>query len=104
MIQIYGHLVDKESRCQHYHSQLDVVGLKCFECRKYYACYRCHDDLEQHLFSAYPLHQNEDKVVICGVCRSEMTFSEYRASMFCPSCQATFNPGCEKHYSIYFKQ
>ncbi|MHC3838446.1 CHY zinc finger protein, partial [Streptococcus thermophilus] len=34
---IYGLLVDNESRCQHYHTDLDIVALKCFDCLKYYA-------------------------------------------------------------------
>ena len=42
---IYGLLVDNESRCQHYHTELDIVALKCFDCLKYYACYQCHDRL-----------------------------------------------------------
>ncbi|AAV62269.1 unknown protein [Streptococcus thermophilus CNRZ1066] len=46
---IYGLLVDNESRCQHYHTELDIVALKCFDCLKYYACYQCHDSLEEHI-------------------------------------------------------
>ena len=47
---INGLLVDDESRCQHYHTELDIVALKCFQCQKYYACYQCHDSLEDHKF------------------------------------------------------
>lgn len=74
---IYGFLVDNESRCQHYHTELDIVALKCFECLNYYACYQCHDSLEEHSFRAYPCQLKQDKVLICGVCQHEMTIEEY---------------------------
>ena len=76
--QINGLLVDDQSRCQHYHSPLDIVALKCFECQKYYACYQCHDRLEAHIYRAYPCQLKQDKVLICGVCRHEMTIEEYQ--------------------------
>ena len=77
--QIHGLLVDKESRCQHSHSPLDIVALKCYDCQKYYACYQCHDHIEDHRFRAYPCHIKQDKVVICGVCLHEMTIENYQA-------------------------
>ena len=83
---IYGLLVDNESRCQHYHTELDIVALKCFDCLKYYACYQCHDSLEEHSFRAYPCHLKQDKVLICGV------------------YQHAFNLACSKHYDIYFEK
>ena len=81
--QINGLLVDDQSRCQHYHSTLDIVALKCFECQKYYACYQ---------------------VLICGVCRHEMTIEEYQEAVACPNCHSAFNPACSKHYDIYFEK
>ena len=100
--QINGLLVDDQSRCQHYHSTLDIVALKCFECLKYYACYQCHDCLEKHSFRAYPCQLKQDKVLICGVCRHEMTIEEYQDVEACPNCHRAFNPACSKHYDIYF--
>lgn len=99
---INGLLVDNESRCQHYHTVLDIVALKCFQCQKYYACYQCHDSLEDHKFRAYPCQLKEDKVLICGVCRQEMTIEEYQEAVACPNCHSSFNPACSKHYDIYF--
>lgn len=99
---INGLLIDNESRCQHYHTELDIVALKCFECQKYYACYQCHDSLEDHTFRAYPCQLKEDKVLICGVCRHEMTIKEYQEAVACPNCHSAFNPACSKHYDIYF--
>ena len=100
--QIHGLLVDKESRCQHYHSPLDIVALKCYDCQKYYACYQCHDHIEDHRFRAYPCHIRQDKVVICGVCLHEMTIENYQKSVSCSHCHSRFNPACSKHYDIYF--
>ena len=51
MIQAQGLLVDDESRCVHYHSEKDIVSLQCYECKKYYACYQCHNTMETHVFS-----------------------------------------------------
>ena len=93
--QINGLLVDDQSRCQHYHSSLDHVALKC---------YQCHDALEDHSFRAYPCQLKQDKVLICGVCRHEMTIEEYQEVRACPNCHSAFNPACSKHYDIYFEK
>ena len=103
-IQINGLLVDDQSRCQHYHSTLDIVALKCSGCLKYYACYQCHDSLEEHSFRAYPCQLKQDKVLICGVCRHEMTIEEYQQALVCSHCHSAFNPACSKHYDIYFEK
>ncbi|WP_082781999.1 CHY zinc finger protein [Streptococcus sp. DD10] len=100
---IYGQLVDEESRCLHYHGQTDILSLKCYECGKYYACYQCHNKLEEHLFSPYPIQNCQDKVVICGVCKMELTFGLYHENRSCPNCHSSFNPACRKHYHLYFK-
>ena len=60
-IKIHGIGLDKAGRCTHYHTQLDIAALLCAKCRKYYACYSCHDELEDHPFApttpeeAYPV-------------------------------------------------
>ena len=87
MVQAQGLLVDHESRCVHYHSDKDIVALQCYECKKYYACYQCHNELESHVFSPYPLNLKE----------------EYTETGTCPFCNAAFNPACQNHYSIYFR-
>lgn len=43
MIQVYGDILDEETRCQHYHSERDIIAHKCFACQKYYPCFLCHD-------------------------------------------------------------
>lgn len=100
--QIYGELLDHESRCRHYHTVLDIVALKCWSCRRYYACYQCHDQFECHDFTPYPRTRKEDKVVICGVCHKEMSIASYEEASACPRCGSAFNPACHKHKEIYF--
>ncbi|EFA24667.1 CHY zinc finger [Streptococcus sp. M143] len=103
MIQAHGLLVDDESRCVHYHSVKDIVSLQCYECKKYYACYQCHNSMETHVFSPYPLALTEDQPILCGACKRTMTFQEYQKQIACPYCSAPFNPGCKQHHSFYFK-
>lgn len=50
MNQAQGLLVDDEGRCVHYHGEKDIVSLQCYECKKYYACYQCHNAIETHVF------------------------------------------------------
>lgn len=103
MIQAQGLLVDDESRCVHYHSEKDIVSLQCYECKKYYACYQCHNAMEKHVFSPYPLKLSKDKPILCGACKRTMTFQEYQKQIVCPFCSSPFNPGCKLHHSFYFK-
>ncbi|MGT2846240.1 CHY zinc finger protein [Streptococcus massiliensis] len=103
MIKVYGVNLDKETRCQHYHTDLDIVALKCFTCQKYYACYQCHDFLNEHSFTAYPKSLTSDKVVLCGVCQSELTLAQYESATHCPFCGRAFNPRCQLHKDIYFR-
>ena len=102
MTKIYGMLVDEKTRCVHYHSEWDIVALKCFECLRYYPCYQCHNACENHVFKPYPVRLSEDKVVYCGNCQSELTIAAYRGALQCPHCAHAFNPGCQQHYDVYF--
>ena len=103
MVQAQGLLVDDESRCVHYHSEKDIVALQCYECKKYYACYQCHDTLESHVFSPYPLILKEARPILCGSCKTLLSYEEYTEKGTCPFCNAQFNPACQKHHSIYFR-
>lgn len=97
----HGLGLDAQSRCQHYHSQLDIASLKCSYCERYYACYRCHDALESHTFKA--TLSSEPYPVLCGVCLSYLTLKDYKNGT-CPVCQSAFNPACYLHDAIYFKK
>ena len=100
MIKIYGALTDQAGRCRHYHSQLDIVALKCAACQKYYACYRCHDEVADHHFVASS--KSEPYPVLCGNCFRLLSKKQYLLG-YCPYCQTAFNPNCRFHHQIYFK-
>ncbi|MBP2622941.1 CHY zinc finger protein [Streptococcus oricebi] len=103
MMRVFGLEIDEETRCLHYHSDLDIVALKCWACQDYFSCYQCHDSLRDHHFVAYPSKQKSDKVVLCGACKSELTISLYRGQLSCPNCKRAFNPACKNHYDLYFR-
>lgn len=81
MVEAQGFLVDKQTRCIHYHSKLDIIALQCYDCKKYYACYWCHDSLENHIFEPYPLSLIQDKPILCGVCLKLLTYKQYKESL-----------------------
>lgn len=59
-IKIHGIGLDKAGRCTHYHTQLDIAALLCAKCRKYYACYSCHDELK----TIHLLQQHRKKFIL----------------------------------------
>ncbi|WP_249921850.1 hypothetical protein [Enterococcus sp. 7F3_DIV0205] len=80
-----------------------MIANKCYSCKKYYACFHCHNKLENHIFLPWPISIAPDtKVVLCGNCEHEMTATEYMAQTECLNCKHSFNPNCSIHDSIYF--
>jgi uncharacterized CHY-type Zn-finger protein len=101
--QVYG-AEDEETRCSHYHQETDRIALKCFCCREYYPCYKCHEEITGKPFKPWPAEYREEKAVLCGACGTELTISGYlTSSSRCPSCRSAFNPGCALHYHLYFE-
>lgn len=97
---IYGRLTDKQGRCIHYHSVLDVIANKCAICGKFYSCYKCHNEKETHAFGA--VDPDEPNSVMCGVCGSQFSYTEYsQMGSKCRVCGANFNPRCALHKCIY---
>lgn len=111
MYTICGKLVDNETRCEHWHSPKDIIALK-FKCcpEKYYPCFSCHLETNDktHALMKYDVVENKDeKVVLCGHCKKELTFKQYQSkatsdALNCPFCAAAFNPKCKLHYGHYF--
>lgn len=103
-INIYGKPIDQQTRCQHWHSDLDVIAIKFKCCEKYYPCFSCHEETADHEPEVWPKSKFDTKAILCGVCGTELSITDYQSSSnTCPNCKAAFNPGCSKHYHLYFE-
>jgi len=101
---VKGKLEDEFTRCEHYHSKLDVIAIKFKCCGEYYPCYQCHSEDVNHSAQAWSKDEFDTKAILCGVCKTELTIHQYLSSgNNCPVCNAAFNPSCSKHYHLYFK-
>lgn len=101
---VYGKPVDRQTRCIHWHSSLDIIAIKFKCCGRYYPCYSCHAETTNHLPTVWPASEFNEKAILCGACGQELTIDAYMASNnTCPNCSSLFNPGCAKHYHLYFE-
>lgn len=102
---IKGKTIDQQSRCTHWYSERDIIAVKFACCGAYYACYSCHEELANHPAQRWSESTFEQKkVILCGVCRHEMSIREYQDSdSSCPKCNANFNPRCSLHWPLYFE-
>ena len=102
---VFGKLVDDNSKCEHYNSDLDIVAIKLKCCNKYYACIFCHNEMENHQAVVWLKEEQNTKAIICGICKTEITINEYlECKNICPNCSGGFNPKCYNHYPYYFEQ
>jgi uncharacterized CHY-type Zn-finger protein len=102
--QIYGAVIDDQTRCKHYASPVDIIAIKFPCCDRYYPCYWCHEEEADHPAQVWKEEDFSQKVILCGACGYELTIQEYMTCHYvCPACHAKFNPGCEKHASLYFE-
>lgn len=101
---VKGKLADEQTRCVHYHSMLDVIAIKFKCCGEYYPCFQCHEEETAHAPEIWKKEEWDEKAILCGVCGLEMTIRQYVSSNNqCPGCNAAFNPGCSRHYHLYFE-
>jgi uncharacterized CHY-type Zn-finger protein len=101
--EVRGVGLDSQSRCIHYKSELDIIAIRMMCCGQYFACKDCHAALVNHPPELWPRDRWQEHAVLCGVCRHELTISEYMAcENICPGCGSAFNPGCRNHYHFYF--
>ncbi|KAH6646291.1 hypothetical protein BKA67DRAFT_525962 [Truncatella angustata] len=92
------------TQCLHWHSRRDIIAIRHKCCGDYYACISCHAALVDHATAVWPKTERETKAVLCGNCRHELTIAEYLTSgSACTTCKAEFNPGCSRHYHLYFE-
>ncbi|MCI3923734.1 CHY zinc finger protein [Paenibacillus sp. TRM 82003] len=103
MIHVPG-AIDAHTRCPHYHGPNDIIAIKFRCCGVYYGCYECHQEQADHEAKVWPKREWNERAILCGSCRTELTVVQYMASGYrCPSCEADFNPGCRYHYHLYFE-
>lgn len=101
---VYGIDVDTQTRCVHWHGKLDIIAIKFKCCGRYFPCYECHAEIEKHQPEVWSNDEFETKTVLCGVCGHQLSVTEYVAGgSICPRCESNFNPGCAKHYHLYFE-
>lgn len=100
---VRGSVVDDQTRCVHYHSDLDVVAIKFACCGEYYPCHLCHAESAGHPAALWPLTERSTEAILCGVCQGEISIAEYLETEHCPLCSASFNPGCALHAHLYFE-
>lgn len=96
--------VDPETRCIHYHSEIDRIAIKFYCCREYYPCFECHQAVGCGNPQVWPKEEFSQKTVLCGSCGYELTTAQYlQCESTCPNCSAAFNPGCSLHKHLYFE-
>jgi uncharacterized CHY-type Zn-finger protein len=101
---VFGKSVDNQTRCVHWHSELDIIAIKFKCCDKYYPCFSCHEEEADHEHQVWPKSEFGEKAILCGVCTRELSIQEYMDSdNTCPHCSSSFNPGCSNHYHLYFE-
>ncbi|WP_331234932.1 CHY zinc finger protein [Natronorarus salvus] len=106
---VHGHPVGgvdvgPETRCEHHHTARDVIAIRFRCCLTYYPCFACHETSADHEAERWSREQWDREAVLCGVCGTELTIREYLDSPArCPTCEATFNPGCVAHHDRYFE-
>lgn len=102
-IEIKGKVIDEETRCEHYKSERDRIAIKFKCCNTYYPCIHCHNETVDHPVERWGKRERQQQAVLCGQCGTKLTIEEYmQANDQCPSCKASFNPGCHLHHHLYF--
>lgn len=102
---VHGVDLDAQTRCRHWHGPTDVIAIRFPCCDRYYACFECHAEREEHPAVVRQRERFGEPAVLCGVCSSELSAAEYLGcGDACPRCRAPFNPGCASHHHLYFER
>ncbi|MEK7723488.1 MAG: CHY zinc finger protein [Acidobacteriota bacterium] len=104
MIEVKGINVDSQTRCGHYHSEIDIIAIKFKCCGDWFPCFECHSEIANHPSEVWAFDERETKAILCGNCRHQLTINEYfNCNSSCPKCSHQFNPKCANHYDLYFE-
>ena len=102
-IDVHGVDIDPETRCAHWRSHLDVIAIRFKCCLEWYSCSDCHRELAGHKTILWQTDEFASEAVVCGACGHKLRIDEYlECGSTCTACRAPFNPGCAKHYGLYF--
>ncbi len=102
--EVRGVDVGPETRCAHYGGERDVIAIRSGCCETFVPCHACHDAVADHDATPWPRNRFDEPAVLCGVCGTALTVTEYLAAdHICPACGAAFNPGCAAHHDRYFE-
>ena len=102
---VEGIAIDEQTRCEHYHSELDIIAIKFKCCDRWFPCFKCHAAIAGHAAAVWPTEEFARQAVLCGSCGHQLTVSEYlHSGSVCTSCGSRFNPGCAAHYHLYFEK
>lgn len=102
---VYGAVVDGQTRCTHHSSELDIIAIKFKCCGRWYPCFECHTEADDHKGRVWPAKEFSKLAVMCGSCGHKLAINEYlKCGFSCPACERKFNPGCDKHHQFYFER
>ncbi|MUN06078.1 CHY zinc finger protein [Agromyces luteolus] len=100
---VLGAVVDDETRCVHYRTDVDIVAIRFACCGEYYPCHLCHEEAAGHPARQWPLGERDARAILCGACGAELPIATYLEVDACPECRAAFNPRCRLHTHLYFE-
>ena len=78
-LHVSGNVIDSETRCAHYHTELDIIAIKFYCCDTYFPCFQCHEEAGCGNAKVWPIERFDEKAVLCGCCGHELTINEYLA-------------------------
>lgn len=101
---VSGLNVDGGTRCAHYHDERDIIAIRFKCCGKWFPCHQCHAALAGHTPEVWPKDEFDTPAILCGGCGHQLSVREYlESNSVCPHCCRQFNPGCARHYHLYFQ-
>ncbi len=102
-VAVHGVEVDPQTRCAHWHGELDIIAIKFKCCGEWFPCFECHASEADHATSLWSEEERDRKAVLCGACGHQLSIQEYfDCDSACPKCESKFNPACVNHYKHYF--
>jgi uncharacterized CHY-type Zn-finger protein len=103
-VEVKGISIDEQTRCAHYHSEIDIIAIKFKCCGQWFPCFECHGETTEHKPEVWKVEEYETPAVLCGNCGHQLSIAEYLGcGSVCPVCCHAFNPGCARHYHLYFE-